>query len=293
MSETGAKRLTERLRAMFRPRNGDTDLREAIEELIEETADERTDELDPGERDLLRNIMKLREISAHNVMVPRADIVAIPHDVTLPDLVAKMAKESHSRLPVYRESLDDIIGFVHIKDVLPFWGAEKPFKLEDILRRVLFVAPSMRALDLLLQMRAARIHMALVVDEYGGIDGLVTIEDVVEEIVGEIEDEHDVDEGPKLVREGEGTFVADARLPLEEFEEAFGEVLTQEEREADLNTLGGFVVSLAGRVPGRGEIIAHPAGVEFEVLDADPRRLKRLRVRRTTAKPTEGEQAAR
>jgi CBS domain containing-hemolysin-like protein len=226
-------------------------------------------------------------------MVPRADIVAIPHDVTLPDLVAKMAKESHSRLPVYRESLDDIIGFVHIKDVLPFWGAEKPFKLEDILRRVLFVAPSMRALDLLLQMRAARIHMALVVDEYGGIDGLVTIEDVVEEIVGEIEDEHDVDEGPKLVREGEGTFVADARLPLEEFEEAFGEVLTQEEREADLNTLGGFVVSLAGRVPGRGEIIAHPAGVEFEVLDADPRRLKRLRVRRTTAKPTEGEQAAR
>jgi magnesium and cobalt transporter len=290
MSETGAKRLTERLRAMFRPRNGDTDLRDAIEELIEETADQQT-ELDPGERDLLRNIMKLREISAHDVMVPRADIVAIPHDITLPNLVAKMAKDAHSRLPVYRESLDDIIGFVHIKDVLPFWGAEKPFKLEDILRRVLFIAPSMRALDLLLQMRAARVHMALVIDEYGGIDGLVTIEDVVEEIVGEIDDEHDVDEGPKLIREGEGVFVADGRLPLEDFEEAFGEVLTQEEREADLNTLGGFVVSLAGRVPGRGEIIAHPSGVEFEILDADPRRLKRLRIRRTAPKPIEGEEA--
>jgi CBS domain containing-hemolysin-like protein len=275
---------------MFRPRNGDTDLRDAIEELIEETADQQT-ELDPGERDLLRNIMKLREISAHDVMVPRADIVAIPHDITLPNLVAKMAKDAHSRLPVYRESLDDIIGFVHIKDVLPFWGAEKPFKLEDILRRVLFIAPSMRALDLLLQMRAARVHMALVIDEYGGIDGLVTIEDVVEEIVGEIDDEHDVDEGPKLIREGEGVFVADGRLPLEDFEEAFGEVLTQEEREADLNTLGGFVVSLAGRVPGRGEIIAHPSGVEFEILDADPRRLKRLRIRRTAPKPIEGEEA--
>jgi CBS domain containing-hemolysin-like protein len=224
-------------------------------------------------------------------MVPRADIVAIAHDVTLPDLVAKMAKDAHSRLPVFRESLDDIVGFVHIKDVLPFWGVEKPFRLDDILRRVLFVAPSMRALDLLLQMRAARVHMALVVDEYGGIDGLVTIEDVIEKIVGEIDDEHDVDEGPKLVREAEGIFTADARLPLEDFEEAFGNVLTPEERDADLNTLGGFVVSLAGRVPGRGEIIAHSSGVEFEILDADPRRLKRLRVRRTVPKPIEGEEA--
>ena len=186
-------------------------------------------------------------------------------------------------MPVYRDTLDDIIGFIHIKDVITFWGGTKEFRLDDIVRRVLFVAPSMRVLDLMLEMRKTRIHLALVVDEYGGIDGLVSIEDLVEEIVGEIDDEHDVDEGPRLVKEASGTFVVDARLPLGEFEETAGPVLTAEEREADLDTVGGLVVSLAGRVPGRGEIIAHPAGIEFEVLDADPRRVKRLRVRRIAA----------
>ncbi len=284
MSENGTKSLSERLRAMFRPRSGDGDLREALEELIEETAEERT-ELEAGERELLRNIIKLREISAKDIMVPRADIVAIESDATLSELIQKMAKESHSRLPVFRETLDDIVGLVHIKDLLPFWGSDKPFKIDDVLRRVLFVAPSMRAHDILLEMRASRVHMALVVDEYGGIDGLVTIENVVEEIVGEIEDEHDVDEGPKLTREAENVFLVDARVPIEEFEDALGPVLLAEEREADVNTVGGLVVSLAGRVPGRGEILSHPSGVEFEVLDADPRRVKRLRVRRLAPPP--------
>ena len=276
--------LVDRLRSLIRPRAAESDLREAIEELIDDSP-ATPQEFDARERELLRNILKLREITAYDVMIPRADIVAVPHDVTLADLVQKLARESHSRMPVYRDTLDDIIGFVHIKDVITFWGGTKEFRLDDIVRRVLFVAPSMRVLDLMLEMRKTRIHLALVVDEYGGIDGLVSIEDLVEEIVGEIDDEHDVDEGPRLVKEAGGTFIVDARLPLADFEEAAGPVLTGEEREADLDTLGGLVVSLAGRVPGRGEIIAHPAGVEFEVLDADPRRVKRLRVRRVAAPP--------
>jgi len=279
------RRLVDRLRSLIRPRAGDTDLRETIEELIEDSP-AAPQEFDARERELLRNTLKLREITAYDVMIPRADIVAVPHDVTLADLVQKLARESHSRMPVYRDTLDDIIGFVHIKDVIPFWGGTREFKLDDIVRRVLFVAPSMRVLDLMLEMRKTRIHLALVVDEYGGIDGLVSIEDLVEEIVGEIDDEHDVDEGPRLVLEASGSFVVDARLPLGDFEETAGPVLTAEEREADLDTVGGLVVSLAGRVPGRGEIIAHPAGFEFEVLDADPRRVKRLRVRRLAAPPS-------
>ena len=279
-----ARGLVDRLRSLIRPRAAESDLREAIEELIDD-APATPQEFDARERELLRNILKLREITAYDVMIPRADIVAVPHDVTLADLVQKLARESHSRMPVYRDTLDDIIGFIHIKDVITFWGGTKEFRLDDIVRRVLFVAPSMRLLDLMLEMRKTRIHLALVVDEYGGIDGLVSIEDLVEEIVGEIEDEHDVDEGPRLVKEAGGTFIVDARLPLGDFEETAGPVLTGEEREADLDTLGGLVVSLAGRVPGRGEIIAHPAGFEFEVLDADPRRVKRLRVRRVAAPP--------
>ncbi len=281
MNENGPRRFGDRIRAMFRHR-GESDLRETIEELIADS-DALPAEFGVGERELLRNIFKLREISAHDVMVPRADIVAVAHDTPLPDLVKKMVRESHSRLPVFRETLDDIIGLIHIKDVLQFWGGDRPFKIDDILRRVLFVAPSMRVLDLLLEMRKSRVHMALVVDEYGGIDGLVTIEDLVEEIVGEIEDEHDVDESPRLSPDAQGAYFADARLPLDEFEAKFGSVLTSEERDADLNTLGGLVVARAGRVPSRGEVIVHPAGLEFEVLDADPRRLKKLRVRRVAA----------
>jgi magnesium and cobalt transporter len=287
MSEHAHRSLGERIRAMFRPRGSDGDLRETIEELISESAAAPAD-FDARERELLRNIFKLREISAHDVMVPRADIVAVAHDTPLAEMVRKMERESHSRLPVFRETLDDVVGFIHIKDIMQFWGSEKPFKLDDILRRVLFVAPSMRVLDLLLEMRKTRVHMALVVDEYGGIDGLVTIEDLVEQIVGEIEDEHDVDDSPKLVPEAAGTYVADARLPLDEFEAEIGAVLTPEERDADLNTLGGLVVSCAGRVPGRGEVIGHPSGLEFEILDADPRRLKRLRVRRVAAPASAG-----
>jgi magnesium and cobalt transporter len=285
-SRASRRSLADRLRTLFGFRAVDADLRDAIEELIEESAAAPEAEIDAREHELLRNIFRLREVSAYDVMVPRADIVAVPETTPLAELIQKMARESHSRMPVYRSSLDDIAGFIHIKDVLPFWGADREFKLADILRRVLFVAPSMRALDLLLEMRKTRVHMAMVVDEYGGIDGLVTIENVVEEIVGDIEDEHDVEDARRLIHEPSGTLLVDARLPLAEFEEAIGPVLNAEEREADLDTVGGLVAALAGRVPGRGEVIAHPSGLEFDVLDADPRRVKRLRVRRVVTPAT-------
>ncbi|HEV7370144.1 hemolysin family protein [Arenibaculum sp.] len=255
----------------------DTTLRDTIEELIEERR-ETEGSIAADERVLLANILKLRDTTVVDAMVPRADIVAVDAAITLPDLIEKMASEAHSRLPVYRETLDDVIGFVHIKDVLACVAEKKPFRMADIVRDVLIVAPSMPVLDLLLQMRQTRQHIALVVDEFGGIDGLVTIEDLVEEIVGEIEDEHDEEEPPLLVNRPDGTLLADARLPIEEFIEQVGPILDQEEMD-DVDTLGGLVFALAGRVPTRGELLKHPSGLEFEVVEADPRRIKRLRVR--------------
>jgi magnesium and cobalt transporter len=270
------------LRGLRRPRAGD-ELRETIDQIIQ-TQDLPTEEISQHERVLLTNLLKFRTLTAEDVSVPRADIVAIEAGIELEELTGIFVAQQHSRLPVYRESLDDVIGMVHVKDMLPFLAKAKPFDLRSILRRVLFVAPSMRVLDLLLEMRRTRLHMALVVDEFGGVDGLVTIEDLVEEIVGEIEDEHDVDEGPKLVPAADGTLIADARTTIEEFEARVGPILNDEERE-QIDTLGGLVFALAGRVPGRGELVFHPTGLEFEVLDADPRRVKRVRVRNAPKPP--------
>lgn len=271
----------QRMRGLLRnlpwSRNGEGSTRDTLHELMGER-DQAEIPLDDDERNLLANILNLRDRSAEDVMVPRADIVAVESRVTLREVIEVMTQKGHSRLPVYRETLDDAIGMVHIKDVLAWRGEDSAFRLSKILRRVLFVAPSMEVLELLLEMRAKRSHMALVVDEFGGVDGLLTIEDVVEEIVGEIEDEHDGDSEPNLVLRADGTIDADARAPVEVLEEKFGRTLTDEERE-DIDTLGGLVVSLAGRVPIRGELIAHPSGVEFEVLEADPRRIRRLRLR--------------
>lgn len=261
---------------------GDATLRNTIEELIEERR-ETEGSIAADERLLLGNILKLHDRTVADVMVPRADIVAVAADIPLPALVGKMASEAHSRLPVYRETLDDVIGMIHIKDVFASYVSEAPFDLQKIVRKVMFVSPTMRVLDLLLQMRLARTHLALVVDEFGGVDGLVTIEDVVEEIVGDIQDEHDVEE-IDMIERPDGSLIADARTELEDFEARVGPVLTHEERD-EVETLGGLVVELASRVPARGEVIAHPSGIEFEVMDADPRRVKRLRVRRLPPRP--------
>ena len=261
------------LRALLRGR--DTTLRDAIEELIEE--DETGASIAADERVLLTNILKLRDRTVVDVMVPRVDIVAVDVDTGLPELVARMAQEAHSRMPVYRGTLDDVVGMIHIKDVLAVVAGQRPFQIADILRDVPIVAPSMPVLDLLLQMRQNRQHMALVVDEFGGIDGLATIEDLVEEIVGEIEDEHDVDPSPRIAARPDGSFLADARVSLDAFEAAVGRHLTEDDRE-DIDTLGGLVVALAGRVPARGELLRDPEGFEFEIVDADPRRVKRVRI---------------
>ena len=264
------------LRRLFGLKN-EADIRGTIEELIEQ---EETGEI-PASKDelvLLRNILNLHGLTVYDIMIPRADIVAVDLGTSLTDLVRIMSEEAHSRIPVYRETLDDIAGMVHIKDLLACWNSESEVILSDIVRSVLFVAPSMPILELLLQMRVSRLHLALVVDEFGGIDGMVTIEDLVEEIVGEIEDEHDEDYTPRMIERADGTLEADARVPIKDFEDRLGEFLSIEEREEDIDTLGGLVFFLAGRVPSRGEIIPHASGFDFEVLDADPRRIRRIRI---------------
>jgi len=266
------------LRLIRRPRDGDS-LRETIDEMIEEPSAGGSHLLSAHERVLIGNILKVYNRTAADVMVPRLDIVALDVETPFPEVLKCMIEQGHSRVPVYRETLDDVIGFVHVKDLLGPAADRQPTKLGPVLRKVLFVAPSLLILDLLVQMRQARTHIAMVVDEFGGIDGLVTIEDLIEEIVGEIEDEYDVAEGPNLTERADGTLIADARIPIEQLEERQGIRLRPTGEQNEVDTLGGLVSSLAGRVPGRGEVIGHPSGIEFEVLDADPRRVKRLRVR--------------
>lgn len=251
-------------------------MREVIEELIEDVDDDST-QIGADQGALIVNILKLHELTAEDVMVPRADIIAADLDSSLDELVNVMAEDAHSRLPVYREQLDNIAGFVHIKDVLVAVRNVRTVAVKDIVRDILFAAPSIRVLDLLLEMRARRTHMAIVVDEFGGVDGLVTIEDLVEEIVGEIEDEHDT-EGPSMIRRPDGSILADARTEIEELEKLIGAFATDEERE-EIDTLGGIVFSLIDRVPRRHEIVVHPSGLEFQIVDADSRRVKRLSVR--------------
>jgi len=276
--ESLPERIRDWLKGWGRPRNGEGRAMDILEELIVETRQATETPIDNEERLLLANILELRGRTIHDVMVPRADIVAIEAGAGLDGVIAGLIRESHSRLPVFRETLDDAIGMVHIKDVLAWRGTKRDFELAKIVRPVLFVPPSMQVLELLLMMRVKRCHMALVVDEYGGIDGLVTIEDLVEEIVGEIEDEHDRSEEPVLREGPNGTLIADARVTIEALEQKLGPVVSAEERE-DIDTLGGLVFALAGRVPVRGELIAHPSGFEFEIMEADPRRIRRLRLR--------------
>jgi CBS domain containing-hemolysin-like protein len=264
------------IRGVGGAQNGEDSVRNALEELIEER-EEAEVPIDEDERILLANILELRGRTIHDVMVPRANIASVSRDSSLSELIDLLTKESHSRLPVYGETLDDVAGMVHIKDVLAWRGRDGDFSLSKIQRKILFVSPSMQVLELLLEMRAERSHMALVVDEFGGVDGLVTIEDLVEEIVGEIEDEHDLDDNPKMISHPDGSFTADARVTIGTLEEMTGTEVTGGDTE-DIDTLGGLVFSIAGRVPVRGELIHHSSGVEFEVLDADHRRIKFLRV---------------
>jgi CBS domain containing-hemolysin-like protein len=260
-------------------------MRDSLEEVIEES-DRQSPELSPQERRMFANLLKFGELRVGDVMVPRADIVAIEEQISLKELIESLRAEQHSRLPVYRETLDDPIGLVHIKDVLSLVeiGEDGAMRWPDvpiskIRRNVLFVPASMPALDLLLKMQTTHMHLALVIDEYGGTDGLVTIEDLVEEIVGDIDDEHDVIEAPQLRALPDGGWEADARMDLDDFREQTGLDLLPIDTNEEVDTLGGLVVALLGRLPQRGEIVRHPSGLELQVLEADPRRVKRLRLR--------------
>jgi magnesium and cobalt transporter len=288
MSDTNLlTRIGSILGSRARRRAGEHGVRESIAELVAADAAEKpgeTPDLDRQERALIANVLRLRGTVADDVMIPRADIVAMPVDLTLDQALDLIRREGHSRLPVYREQLDDIAGMVHIKDVVAYIGRPEQFRLESILRAPLMVAPQIPVLDLLLQMRMNRMHLALVVDEYGGIDGLLTIEDLVETITGDIADEHDEPDLPMVTARPDGTFDVDARMPIEDFETHAGVHLTEEEREADIDTVGGLVFTLAGRVPARGEVISHTSGMEFRVLDADARRIRRLRVKPAAAR---------
>ena len=295
MSET-ASRLDEegeparlRLSAPFRNwvkslrRKRDEDnLRETLEELIEETPQPGEDNETASERQLLSNVLKLHERSIRNVMIPRTDIIAIGADSSFDETLSLVSREEHSRYPVYDGDLDTIIGVIHIKDILPYISRRDEFVLRNVVREPFIVAPSMSVLSLLSEMRQSRRHMALVVDEFGGIDGLLTIEDLVEEIIGEIEDEHDESGPPQLVEKPDGSLMADGRLSLHELEIRTGPLLDEEERDS-VDTLGGLVLLLAGRVPGKCEIIRHKSGIEFEMADADARRIRRVRIRNLPA----------
>ncbi|MGI9369642.1 MAG: hemolysin family protein [Ruegeria sp.] len=230
-----------------------------------------------------RGMINLRRMRVEDVAIPTAEIVSVPSTTSKEELAQVFRESGMSRIPVYENTLDTPLGFIHLKDFAlthGFNGSSSEFDLKSMLRTLLFVPPSMSIGVLLTKMQTERRHMALVIDEYGGVDGLLTIEDLIEQVVGEIADEHDADESQLWLKEKPGCYVVQARVPLEEFEAEIGRSLTSHEDvdEEEIETLGGLVFMLSGRVPTRGEVVLHPEGTEFEVMDADPRRIKRLRV---------------
>jgi hemolysin (HlyC) family protein len=300
----GAGWFVRMLRAWFGWKPGS--IRADLEVVLEAGAAGETG-FSPEERAMLKNILGLRERRVEDVMVPRADIVAVQQDIVLGDLVKVFEGAGHSRLVVYNDTLDDPVGMVHIRDLIAFMASraavresvnrrrKKPFPAgldlkavdlsislssADIIRKILFVPPSMPAIDLLAKMQATRIHLALVIDEYGGTDGIVSMEDIVEQIVGDIEDEHDEAEMPAAVRQPDGSFLADARAHLEDVGHIVGPEFNVGKVAEEVDTLGGYLVLQVGRVPVRGELVPGPGGFEIEVLDADPRRVKRVRIYR-------------
>ena len=254
-----------------------TSRREELTELLQESLDDKTS-FDSHEGTLLQNFLGLRDTTAADVMVPRADIVSVALADGFDDIIQQMSDANHSRVPVYRDTLDDVAGIIHIKDLFANLRSEQTPSVDSLLRPALFISPTIRLLDLLHEMRLRRRHLALVVDEFGGVDGLITIEDLVEEIVGEIEDEHDTTAQLRFDQKSDGTAIADARFEVETLEAITGPLLDDDERD-EIDTLGGLVFSLAGRVPGHGEVVRHRAGVQFEILEGDPRRITLLKLR--------------
>ena len=268
--------------------NENGNLRETLAELIEEAEQDAGTSFSEEEWALVRNALGFGELRVDDVMVPRVDIRGVEVSAPLAEVVRALRESGHSCLLVYRGTLDDAVGVVHIKDLLPYWGDGEAFSLEKVTRPVLVVPPSARVIDLLLEMRKGRNHVAIVVDEFGGTDGLVTLEDLVEEIVGELEDGRDRSPQPGVAVNPDGSIDAAGRTDLEELEERLGVRLLPEDERDEADTLAGLIFDLVDRVPARGEVVQHPSGLAFEILDADPRRIKRVRIRRPEPPTGEG-----
>lgn len=271
-------------------------VRETIEDLIEEANTNGEEQFSKHEQLLLNNILCLKDKKCGHAMVPRANIVAFHKSGTVGELAELMVAKGHSRIPIYGESLDDIIGIIHVIDLVKtLLKGNKDTKVENLARKeVKFVSPSMRVLDLLSDMQMNKIHMAMVIDEYGGIDGLVTIEDLLEEIVGDIEDEYDFDDHPVILMQEKNMIVADARAELDEIKEISGIDLYEglDESEEDIDTLGGLVFHITQRIPSRGEVIDGLNGIKFRILDVDPRRIKKVMIVIPTPRQNEDETTA-
>lgn len=290
----------DRLKALF-GRDGNASLRESLEDVIEQhEGGENDEEVRPEARSMLRNLLNFSDVRVDDIMVPRADIIALEDTSSVDELRETFTKANHSRIPIYTNTLDDPQGMVHIKDLMRWLTEDRapdknssngaspePLKLSNsgaalirdtgLIRETLFVPPSMPAADLLVKMQSSRIHLAIVIDEYGGTDGIVSIEDVVEEIVGEISDEHD-DDDELITKVDDHTYLASARAPIDEVEQMLHVDLLPDDLDEDIDTLGGFVFSMLGRVPVRGELVRHDSGIEFEVIQADARRITRLKI---------------
>ncbi len=266
-------------------KNNTEELRDKIEDLIEESEEadniDAEDKLDIGELSLVSNVLKLRDLTVKDIMIPRAEIVSATEDATLADFIEIFSKSGYSQIPVYSDTLDNVIGVVRIRDFIPYTTNSKVFELKDILHEVSFIVPSLQLLELLIEMRTSKMHMALVVDEFGGVDGLVTLEDVVSKIVGEINSHQIL---PKFEYRSDGSFLIDARYSLSSCSEKLdidllAPFVENEDESLDIDTVGGLVVYIAGRVPKNGEIVEHPSNIEFEIADSDPRKIKQLILR--------------
>jgi CBS domain containing-hemolysin-like protein len=290
------------------------DLRESLEGVIESHAQQTGEPaMADDAKSMLGNLLSFSNLRVDDMMVPRADIVAIDETETLRDLLDKFIEANHSRIPIFKETLDDVTGFIHVKDFLRWLSTEGKTKKgktsegqglvlaaselateiklqKGLIRDVLYVPPSMPAPDLLLKMKSSHVHMAIVVDEYGGTDGIVSFEDIVETIVGDIADEHDSDDEADMLRQQpDGTWLADARVAISTLDTVFKVDLLSDEEEDEADTLGGLVFEMGGRVPSRGEVIRHVSGLEFEIVDADPRRVKKVRIHIKTPAPASDE----
>lgn len=267
-------------KSMLRGKVSNTNvLEDALDDYIDELKETQQDEASAdSQKTLIKNVLRTHSLQVADVMIPRADIIAISEDATPEDLKTIFSEKQYSRIPVYRGKLDHIIGTIHIKDILACMLIEKPFTLGELVREPIIVSPSLPLMELFLMMRQDKKHMALVVDEFGGIDGLVTLNDVIEAFVGDIEDEFDHDDEPQVIEKPDGSVIVEGRMDIDDFEERYGNFLTNDERE-DIQTLGGLAFSIAGRVPKRGEILKHSSGSSLEIIEADKRRVGKMRIR--------------